>query len=101
MIKDNCLNTDWIKICFSDDGARVRNQELICTGTIYGPPHLFITFAELVLASWSLLKCRWDHPIVNYLISTGELAKAASKRSQCIVIGLCLHFQTAMEASNL
>jgi hypothetical protein len=40
-----------------------------------------ILCAELVFGSWPLSRCQWDQPIVNYLIYTGELAKAASKRS--------------------
>jgi hypothetical protein len=78
-IKNDQYNTEWIDLCFGANGTRVKNQTIICAGTIYGPPHLFIKFAELVLARWPLPDCLWDQPIVNYLIYTGELAKVGIK----------------------
>jgi hypothetical protein len=75
-IEETEANSMWINDCYGADGLKIKMNQTICAGTIYGPPHLFIKFIELLLKKWpNLIQCPRDQPVVNWLVYTEELKR--------------------------
>jgi hypothetical protein len=73
---NNKNNLWWQDVCYGQQGSRVKDNETICSGTIFAPFHIFVRFTEFLLLKWPMPHCLWDQPIINYLFYTGELRKA-------------------------
>jgi hypothetical protein len=78
-IRNAGVNPWWIDVCFGTDGDKIKDQQAICSGTIFGPPDVFIKFAEFVLEKWPKPNCLWDQPIINYLLYTAEFERIGVK----------------------
>jgi hypothetical protein len=66
----------WLYECYDDDQMElIKQKEVICSETVFGPSEQFLMFAELVLSEWPGPSCSWDQPIVNYLLYTGAFEK--------------------------
>jgi hypothetical protein len=92
VIGDGCrrretkVTSRWLDVCHGPNGERVKNNEMIRAGTIFGPPDPIIWFAGLLLEKWPKPHCLWETSIVNYMLCTEEYTEARLKvkRSSCL-----------------
>jgi hypothetical protein len=73
-IGDTEVNEEWTYRCFNHSVlASIRQFDVLCSGTIYGPPAEFLKFEAVLFDRDYWRHCNVDQPILNYIVHTGVL----------------------------
>jgi hypothetical protein len=67
------VNGWWVDVCFGEAGRRIKFNETLCTGTIFGGPAVLLKFINVLFERWPGIGCQWDQPVVNWIVWTGVL----------------------------
>jgi hypothetical protein len=75
-------NLNWFEECFGVVSEHFKNSFIICSGSIGGNADYYRTLVGLMLNTSQWRTCyasRKDHPIINYLVWSGQASAAGIK----------------------
>lgn len=79
-VNQDAVDKRWMEACYGNEGVQITGDKMVlCSGTIYGPPRLFIGYLELLLEKPWRPGCIWDQPVMIYQVYSGRLDKHGIK----------------------